>query len=54
VDLLGSFVFQRAMFGHATTDDEVVETAVATLLGGMAADFRELTRREFGHEHHLT
>lgn len=54
VDLLGSFVFQRAMFGHAATDGEAVEAAVATLLGGMAADFGELTRREFGHEHHLT
>lgn len=54
VDLLGAFVFQRAMFGHATTDGEAVETAVVTLLGGMAADFGELTRRDFGHEHHLT
>jgi AcrR family transcriptional regulator len=53
VDLLGSFVFYRALFGHAATDGDSVEAAVATLLGGMAADFAELTRREFGHEHNL-
>jgi AcrR family transcriptional regulator len=53
VDLLGSFVYYRALFGHASTDGDAVEAAVSMLLRGMAADFPELTRRKFGHEHNL-
>jgi AcrR family transcriptional regulator len=53
LDLLGSLVYYRALFGHAATDDDAIEAAVATLLRGMAADFPELTRRKFGHEHTL-
>ena len=53
VDLLGSLVFYRAMFGHAATDGEAVATAVTTLLSGLAADFTELSQRDFGHQHEL-
>jgi AcrR family transcriptional regulator len=50
VDLLGSLVFYRALFGHAAMDGEA---AVVTLLRGMAADFGELAGRKFDHEHDL-
>lgn len=53
VDLLGSFVHYRAVFGHAATDRAAVEEVVATLLRGVAADFGELSGRRFGHEHEL-
>jgi AcrR family transcriptional regulator len=53
VDLVGSFVFYRAMFGHAPTDEATVEAAVVTVLRGVAADFAELSRRKLGHKHNL-
>jgi AcrR family transcriptional regulator len=51
VDLLGSLVYYRALFNHAPTD---AETAVKTLLRGMAADYGELAGRELDHDHGLT
>lgn len=36
VDLLGSLVYYRALFGHAPTEPEDFVTAVTTLLRGMA------------------
>lgn len=53
VDLLGSFIYLRALFNHAPTDADAVEALVATLLAGMAADYAELSARPFGHEHRL-
>jgi hypothetical protein len=53
VDLVGALVHYRALFGHASTDDEAVGVAVVTLLRGMAADYGELAGRKFGHEHDL-
>jgi AcrR family transcriptional regulator len=44
VDLLGSLVHYRALFGHAPTDRAEVEAAVTTLLRGMAEGYR-------GHPH---
>ncbi|MFC7621565.1 TetR/AcrR family transcriptional regulator [Microlunatus sp. GCM10028923] len=42
VDLLGSWVHHRVLFGHASFDDADIETAVETLLGGIAADYPAL------------
>ncbi len=42
VDLLGSLVHHRVLFGHAPLTDGDVETAVETLLGGIAADYPSL------------
>ncbi len=42
VDLLGSLVHHRVLFGHAPLTDRDVETAVETLLGGIAADYPRL------------
>lgn len=42
LDLLGSLVHYRALFGHATTDGRDVERAVEALLGGIATDYEAL------------
>lgn len=42
IDLLGSLVHYRALFGHASTDAAEIERAVETLLQGMAADYPAL------------
>jgi AcrR family transcriptional regulator len=58
LDLLGSFIHYRALFGHATTSNAEIEQTVETLLQGMAADYPELlehSRRVGGDPklHHL-
>ncbi|GAB6939713.1 TetR/AcrR family transcriptional regulator [Isoptericola variabilis] len=50
VDLLGSFVHYRALFGHATTTPAEIETVVETLLQGIAADYPALYREAMGHD----
>ncbi|TDC02008.1 TetR/AcrR family transcriptional regulator [Nonomuraea longispora] len=42
LDLLGSLVHYRALFGHAPITAEQVENAVATVLGGIATDYPAL------------
>jgi AcrR family transcriptional regulator len=42
LDLLGSFVHYRALFGHAPTSAAEIEGAVETLLMGMAVDYPAL------------
>ncbi|WP_246080467.1 TetR/AcrR family transcriptional regulator [Nonomuraea mesophila] len=42
LDLLGSLVHYRALFGHAPIAAEQVESAVATVLGGIATDYPAL------------
>lgn len=42
LDLLGSLVHYRALFGHATTDERAVAKAVEALLGGIAVDYEAL------------
>lgn len=42
LDLLGSFIHYRALFGHAPTSDREIERTVEVLLQGIAADFPEL------------
>lgn len=44
LDLLASFVYYRALFGHAPTDDAEIERAVETLLQGIAVDYLALRR----------
>jgi AcrR family transcriptional regulator len=51
VDLLGSLVHYRALYGHAPTDCEAVEASVVTLLRGLAADGPALTTRKADHHH---
>lgn len=58
VDLLGSFVHYRALFGHARTSDAEIERAVEVLLQGIATDYPRLlehSRRVSGDPrlHHL-
>lgn len=51
VDLLGSLVHHRVLFGHAALTDGDIESAVETLLGGIAADYPALvehSRRQSG------
>ncbi|GAA1987727.1 TetR/AcrR family transcriptional regulator [Isoptericola halotolerans] len=50
VDLLGSFVHYRALFGHAPTTPEEIETAVETLLQGLATDYDSLLAHAQGVE----
>lgn len=52
VDLLGSLVHYRAVFGHAPTDAATVTATVTTLLRGMAGDYDELAGRKL--EHHTS
>ncbi|MBE9373924.1 TetR/AcrR family transcriptional regulator [Saccharopolyspora sp. HNM0983] len=42
LDLLGSLVHYRALFGHASTSEQEVESAVETLLRGIATDYPSL------------
>lgn len=42
LDLLGSLVHYRALFGHAVVDEGFVERAVEGLLGGIAVDYPRL------------
>jgi AcrR family transcriptional regulator len=58
LDLIGSFVHYRALFGHAATSDREIERAVEALLQGIASDYPELlehSRRVSGDPklHHL-
>jgi AcrR family transcriptional regulator len=58
VDMAGSLVHYRALFGHASTSDAEIERAVEALLGGIARDYPRLlehSRRTGGHSplHHL-
>jgi AcrR family transcriptional regulator len=39
IDLIGSFVHYRALFGHARTSDAEIERAVEALLQGIALDY---------------
>ncbi len=59
LDLLGSLVHYRALFGHASTSATEVESAVETLLQGIATDYpnlaeqarREESRSQAHHRH---
>jgi AcrR family transcriptional regulator len=58
LDLLGSLVHYRALFGHAPTSDREIEGAVEALLQGIATDYPRLlehSRRMSGDPklHHL-
>jgi AcrR family transcriptional regulator len=58
LDLIGSFVHYRALFGHAPTSDVEIERAVEALLQGIATDYPQLlehSRRVSGDPklHHL-
>ena len=58
LDLLGSLVHYRALFGHARTNDVEIERAVEALLQGIATDYPRLvehSRRMSGDPklHHL-
>lgn len=51
LDLIGSLVHYRALFGHAPTSDLEIERAVETLLQGVATDYPRLlehSRRQSG------
>jgi AcrR family transcriptional regulator len=58
LDVIGSFVHYRALFGHAPISDLEIERAVEALLQGIAVDYPELlehSRRVSGDPelHHL-
>jgi AcrR family transcriptional regulator len=58
LDLIGSLVHYRALFGHAPTSDREIEDAVEALLQGIASDYprlREHSRSMSGDPmlHHL-
>jgi AcrR family transcriptional regulator len=58
LDLIGSLVHYRTLFGHARTTDAEIERAVEALLQGIAADYPRLlehSRRTSGDPklHHL-
>ena len=58
LDLIGSLVHYRALFGHAPTSDAEIERAVEALLQGIATDYPRLlehSRRVSGDPalHHL-
>lgn len=42
LDLIGSLIHYRALFGHAPTSDTEIEAAVEALLQGIAADYPRL------------
>ncbi|MGH2741463.1 MAG: TetR-like C-terminal domain-containing protein, partial [Thermoleophilaceae bacterium] len=42
LDLIGSLVHYRALFGHAPTSDAEIERAVEALLRGIATDYPAL------------
>jgi AcrR family transcriptional regulator len=41
-DMLGAFIHYRTLFGHAGTSDEEIDSAVRTLLQGIAGDYPRL------------
>jgi AcrR family transcriptional regulator len=45
LDLIGSLIHYRALFGHATVGDGELEHAVETLLRGVAHDYEALVER---------
>ena len=58
VDLLGSLVYYRALFRHASTSNKEIERAVTALMQGIAADYphlldhsRRLMRANGRHQH---
>jgi AcrR family transcriptional regulator len=58
LDLIGSLVHYRALFGHAPTSDEEIERTVEALLQGIATDYPRLlehSKRTSGDPklHHL-
>jgi hypothetical protein len=58
LDLIGSLVHYRTLFGHARTTDAEIERVVEALLQGIAADYPRLlehSRRVSGDPklHHL-
>jgi hypothetical protein len=58
LDLIGSFVHYRVLFGHARTSAAEIERAVEALLRGIATDYPRLlehSRRTIGAPklHHL-
>jgi AcrR family transcriptional regulator len=58
LDLIGSLVYYRALFGHARTSDVEIERAVEVLLQGVATDYPRLLEhsRHMGGDpklHHL-
>lgn len=58
LDMLGSLVHYRALFGHAPTSDEDIERSVEALLRGIATDYDALLKhsREVSGDprvHHL-
>lgn len=58
LDLLGSLIHYRTLFGHAPTSDAEIERAVETLLQGIATDYPSLlehSRRRAGdpQTHHF-
>jgi AcrR family transcriptional regulator len=48
VDLVGSFIHYRALFGHARTTDVEIERAVEALLRGIATDYPRLLEHSRG------
>lgn len=55
IDLLGSLVHYRVLFGHAPTSSEAIERAVEALLRGIAVDYPSLVehsrRMAVDHQH---
>jgi AcrR family transcriptional regulator len=59
LDMLGSLIHYRAMFGHAPTSNAEIENAVEALLRGIANDYpallehsRQLEAQQAGHADH--
>jgi AcrR family transcriptional regulator len=55
LDLIGSLIFYRLLFGHARTSDAEIERVVEALLEGIAADYPRLlehSRRVGGDPRH--
>jgi AcrR family transcriptional regulator len=50
LDLIGSLVHYRALFGHAPTSDVEIERAVEALLQGIATDYPSLVE----HSRHMS
>lgn len=50
VDVLGSFIHYRVLFGHAPTSPADIEAVVETVLRGMAADYPRLLAAVRDHE----
>ncbi|MFD1718119.1 TetR/AcrR family transcriptional regulator [Georgenia deserti] len=50
VDLLGSFIHYRVLFGHAGTSAEEIEATVETVLQGLAVDYECLVGKAREHD----